>query len=237
MNKVVTIRPHEIFASLENHSSNTFIKMVVPSINNGIGYGSPNFLETICILSLLKLKNPEYIFEFGTFTGQFATQFAANIPDAKVFTLDIPKSELASLSSPEVHNEHSRVEDNNLREISTDIGGIIIDRAKSEPYHANITRMLHNSTTVDTLAMGLNKFFDFIFIDGGHDYNTIKSDTQKAYEMSRDNALIVWHDYTSPTHTDVKRFIDEISMTQTIYHIGDTTVAFSWTGFPTQIRT
>ncbi|MEI9902686.1 MAG: hypothetical protein WDN06_00885 [Asticcacaulis sp.] len=152
MSKVITIRPHKIFAALDDAGANTLVSLVVPSLNGGVGYGSPDFLETICLLSLLKLKRPQRIFEFGTYTGQGATQFAANAPDAEVVTLDIPPEEFAALSTPMPDNDYSRVEDNQLRETSTRISGIIIDRAASEPYHGRIRRILHNSLTLDVAA-------------------------------------------------------------------------------------
>ena len=231
MSQVTTIRPHVLFARLDEAKSNTLVSLVVPSLNKGIGYGSPDFLETICLLALLKLRNPRRIFEFGTYTGQGATQFAANAPEAEVVTLDIPPEELAALSNPTPDNQHSRVEDNDLRDTSARISGIIIDRAADEPYHGRIRRLLHNSMTLDVAAQGLSQGFDFIFIDGGHDYATVRSDTEKAFEMARGKALIAWHDYTSPTHTDVQRYIDELSESRKIYHIGNTTVAFSWEDF------
>lgn len=231
MTRVITIRPHQLFARLDDASTNSFVSLVVPSLNKGLGYGSPDFLETICLLSLLKLRRPQRIFEFGTFTGQGASQFAANAPDAEVVTLDIPPEELALLSQPSPDNQSSLVEDNDLREISSRISGIIIDRAASEPWHGNIRRLLHNSLTLDVEAHGLTEAFDFIFIDGGHDYVSVRNDTEKAFHMARGKALIAWHDYTSPTHTDVKRYIDELSESRTIYHIGNTTVAFTWDDF------
>lgn len=57
----------------------------------------------------------------------------------------------------------------------------------------NITRILHNSLTLDFST--INKKFDVIFIDGDHTFNGVKSDTQNCFNLLKDdNSVIVWHD-------------------------------------------
>ena len=42
----------------------------------------------------------------------------------------------------------------------------------------------------------LNKKFDLIFIDGDHNFATVRNDTAKMFELLKDeNSIIVWHDY------------------------------------------
>lgn len=54
---------------------------------------------------------------------------------------------------------------------------------------------------------------DFVFIDGGHDYLTVLSDTQLAMEMVglRGGGVIVWHDYNHHPEICVKRVVDELN--------------------------
>lgn len=230
MSRVLSVRPHQLFAKLDNASANTFVNLLVPSLNGGVGYGSPDFLETICLMALVKMRAPKRIFEFGTFTGHTTAQLAANAPLAEVVTLDIPSEELAALSPVNTGNQ-GQAEDNDLREISSRISGIVIDRAATEPWHSHIRRLRQNSLTLDVAVQGFSQSFDFIFVDAGHDYDSVRNDTEKAYEMAGPGAMIVWHDYGSRTHPDVKRYLDELSETRSLYHIGNTTLAFWWDGF------
>lgn len=58
----------------------------------------------------------------------------------------------------------------------------------------NVTHIGHDSHSFDFTSF--TKGFDLIFIDGGHYYEDIKNDTQKAFGLLRNNSsVIVWHDY------------------------------------------
>lgn len=70
----------------------------------------------------------------------------------------------------------------------------------------------------------------FIFIDGDHSYNGVKTDTERALEYFKSNhinGMIVWHDYseTHPSWVQVKRYVDELSKTYDINVYKDTWVA------------
>lgn len=57
----------------------------------------------------------------------------------------------------------------------------------------NVTHIEANSMTFDFAK--LDEKFDVIFIDGDHTYEGVKSDTQNAFKLLRDeNSVIVWHD-------------------------------------------
>lgn len=49
---------------------------------------------------------------------------------------------------------------------------------------------------------------DMVFIDGTHDYNSVKRDISKW--MDNRNILLSGHDYGDPVHVDVKRAVDEL---------------------------
>ena len=51
---------------------------------------------------------------------------------------------------------------------------------------------------------------DFIFIDGGHDYEVVKNDTQKAMKMLSSQGTIVWDDY-NPSFPGVFRYVNEFA--------------------------
>lgn len=52
---------------------------------------------------------------------------------------------------------------------------------------------------------------DLVFIDGGHDYETVRSDTRLAEEIVRPGGVIVWHDYNAVPGIGVRRLIDELN--------------------------
>jgi hypothetical protein len=59
---------------------------------------------------------------------------------------------------------------------------------------SNVSHIGHNSLTFDFASLG--KKFDLIFIDGDHSYEAVKSDTQNAFSLLKDeSSAIVWHDY------------------------------------------
>ena len=74
--------------------------------------------------------------------------------------------------------------------------------------------------------------FDLIFIDGGHTYSVVKSDTEKAFEMISDRGIIIWHDYSNLTgNTILWRVFAGIldgcpkEKLQNLYHISNTMCA------------
>ncbi len=65
---------------------------------------------------------------------------------------------------------------------------------------------------------------DLIFIDGGHDFATVKSDTENAFELIRTDrrSCILWHDYGNPEYSALTDYLDELSQRLEIFHIEDT---------------
>jgi len=59
---------------------------------------------------------------------------------------------------------------------------------------------LYKGYTQDTLE---KNSFDFVYIDGGHSYDTVKHDYEKLYESK----VVVFDDYNLP---DVKKYVDEM---------------------------
>ena len=69
---------------------------------------------------------------------------------------------------------------------------------------------LHTGLTTTTLKDPVS--FDFVYIDGGHSYETVKHD----YSMVKDSKLIVFDDANLP---DVKKFLDELSLSIDIEYL------------------
>lgn len=52
--------------------------------------------------------------------------------------------------------------------------------------------------------------FDFIFLDGDHRYDAVKSDVLHAITLASKNGIIAGHDYTHSDWPGVKKAVDEI---------------------------
>jgi hypothetical protein len=75
-----------------------------------------------------------------------------------------------------------------------------------------------------------------VFIDGGHDLDTVASDTRNAFELVRRDrrAAILWHDYANPDYPELSAHLQALSAERPIYHIGDTMLC-AWFGDPTSV--
>ena len=52
--------------------------------------------------------------------------------------------------------------------------------------------------------------FDMVFIDGGHDYETVKGDILGYRPLVREGGILCGHDYSGKYHPEVKRAVDEL---------------------------
>src|SRR5438105_2833642 len=67
----------------------------------------------------------------------------------------------------------------------------------------------------------LKRSVDFIFIDAGHEYTMVRSDSLKAMEMIRPGGVILWHDYCFP-HPGVGAWLNEMSQTTPLWTVAET---------------
>ena len=81
-----------------------------------------------------------------------------------------------------------------------------------------------NSLQLDTAPFAGQ--MDFIYIDGAHDYETVKVDTANAIKMLSPGGLIVWDDY-NPASSGVFNCVNEFaSNSKNVFHIKGTKLAF-----------
>jgi len=52
--------------------------------------------------------------------------------------------------------------------------------------------------------------YDFAFIDGAHDYKSVKRDIVKCLEVLKPDGLLAFHDFKHPSHPGVEEAIDEL---------------------------
>jgi len=70
---------------------------------------------------------------------------------------------------------------------------------------------------------------DVVFVDAGHTYPYVKSDTENALSMLRPGGVILWHDYLQVLHPDVTQCLYEYRLAGLpIYHLRGTTLALHY---------
>lgn len=226
---IVPIRPKVLFRKIEERfpDRNVGFKVNIPSSE----IGGMTLLESAVLVSLVTLFDCRRLFEFGTFRGATTLLLAENTPDeARITTLDIPKENAPGLEG-DAGKVLSSGDDNDafLRQRFLAEDAPCIHRAPPA-VRAKIEQRYQDSTTLDPAAQGLASAFDFVFIDGGHDYATIASDTRNALAMAAPDAVIAWHDFESKIHGDVTRFLGEYGRENRVYHVENTMVAFQLRG-------
>ena len=188
----------------------------VPSNNKIVGMTS-NY-EAWIISSLSKVSKT--IFEFGTCSGKTTYLMALNSPEsAKIISLTLRPENLGNI---EKNNLDNKISFRNIINESI-YKNFLFTGSELEN---KIDVIFQNSLEFDETQY--NNFFDLIFIDGGHTYSVVKSDTQKAFKMINKNGIILWHDYVpgKTSAKDVVKLINEISQEKKIYNIKDTSLCY-----------
>lgn len=150
----------------------------------GIANGNIQVQELVFICSLVHQLQPQSCFEIGTFDGRTTLNVAANAgPDARVYTLDLPRAAMRSTALPLEEDEKLYI-DKDL------IGG----RFAGTEFASRITQLCGDSAAFDFGPYEGKQ--DFVFVDGSHSYEYVLSDSRAALKLLRpDGGIILWHDY------------------------------------------
>ena len=182
------------------------------------GGGLYSSLLEIAALGLLTCyRQPESIFEFGTFRGRTALNFALNSPeDSVVYTLDLPDDQRLN-ATKQACPDDARI----IQQCRTGID------FRGTPFETKIRQLYGNSLTFD-FSPFIGKI-DIVFIDGAHHYSAVRSDTENALKLLRPGGMIIWHDFANyGDYHDVTRAILEIFPGEEILQIEDTQLAVYW---------
>lgn len=206
---VVYIKPKVLFLKTEARSPfPTPMNIYMPPS----GIGSITLLEASALVALTKIIEPKVIFEFGTFLGYSTALFLKNSSsNCRVISVDLGDVAEA-VSSAENYSEaelrrDDKKNDDHLRLVQSRRGPFYLN-GLSEIDQARLTLIHQDSRNLDIGSHGLEGHVDLVFIDGGHDLDTIKSDSALAASMIGEDGVIIWHDFKSQIHGDVTRYID-----------------------------
>ncbi len=213
------IRPYKIFTLLEVPTPERIVNVTLPSRR---GQGGTSLLETLLIIAATRIVNARRVFEIGTFLGSNTLNMALNLPDdAKIFTLDLDEQHATNLQ--QLPEDAPLTKLHLASQSSLDFRGTAVA--------GKISTLIGNSTAFDFSAW--KRSVDFSFIDGGHDFMTVKSDTENALEMTviERPSCIMWHDYRSWEYPALTCYLDDLSKERDIFHIEDTTLC-AWFNDP-----
>ena len=209
--------PKKISENLLGPGDNLIIQSFsVPSSYNVVGMTSD--YESWILSCLSKVSNN--IFEFGTCSGKNTMLMALNSKEScRITSLTLNQNQSKKLSLDKKDNNISHR--NIMNESNYDkflFSGKEIEK--------KIEIIFIDSREFDTRKY-LCKF-DLIFIDGGHTYSVVKSDTEKAFEMISDRGIIIWHDYVVGKESckDICKLINEIEKEKKIFQIKDTSMCY-----------
>ena len=175
--------------------------------------GNASRLEILVIASLASsLDKGENVLEIGTFDGKTTINCANNLLESKVYTIDLPENKSEdSLDRNEEYLDYDKFLINNK-----------IRANKKFENHNNIEQIYADSTKYDFNLIN----FSLAFIDGGHDYNTVKLDTENCIKYIKKPGIILWHDYDVTNPVGV--YLRNISKNTKIYWINDTRMCISY---------
>lgn len=146
--------------------------------------GNVSELELILLSRLAREANACAIFEIGTFDGRTTLNLAANSPpDARVYTLDLPREWMERTAW--------KVEPQERQFVDKPESGA---RFRGTPYASRIVQLYGDSATFD-----FGQFYDsidLVFVDASHAYEYVVNDSLQALRLLRNGrGTIVWHDY------------------------------------------
>ena len=155
---------------------------------------------------------PKTVFEIGTYKGRTALNFAANSPgDCLVYTMDLPKNQIDTSTLGCADKKIAESSDPDLE-------------YRHHPLSNKIKQLYANSLTYD-----FTDFYekcDIIYIDGGHSYECVSSDTKNALKMVTQGGVIIWHDYLNAgEYYPVTQVVDSLRFTHHVYRIENTQLA------------
>jgi predicted O-methyltransferase YrrM len=144
-------------------------------------------VEHYCLAAIAAVREPQNIFEIGTFDGATSLLLARMVPKAEIYTLDLPAKS----------TEHQAVERAQIR---------ASESFALAPEGARITQLYGDSRMFD-FSPYYNKM-DLVIVDGSHEAECVIPDTENALRMVAEGGMVVWDDYR-PRFPDVVAAVDD----------------------------
>lgn len=198
---IQTVNGTEILASHD-------IELTLRRFPYSAGNVSPYEQLMICTLAILHLDPGDNFLEIGTFNGVITYNIANNLPTgSKVFTIDLPHSETG---------QNAGYSEGDL--------DIIRSRERQEKVHLDLENV--EQIYADSAEFDFSKIdFSVAFIDGGHHYDIVKSDTQNVLRNASRPGLVMWHDFHA--QNSVARVLREVANNLEVVNVESTSLGFA----------
>jgi hypothetical protein len=142
---------------------------------------SVSLLEMMGLILLMKRIEASNVFEFGTYKGVSVTQMALNAAgNGRVLTLDLPDAQFDT--------RFGRLDAEDAELVNEKGRGILVP----PEIRPSITFLKEDSATFDERPYW--EEMDFVFVDGAHNREYVKNDSEKGWRMLRKGGIIAWHD-------------------------------------------
>lgn len=166
------------------------------------------------IAALVGALGAQTFFEIGTSLGRTAWTVAHHNPELQIWTLDVAPAESVDHTALELG-----ADDRAYFRPPDRCGEAFKGTAES----GRITQLWGDSATFDYAPYAGR--MDFVYVDGAHSYDYVRSDSQRALELLSPRGTIVWDDYV--TGPGVYQYLGELapSLGEPIYHLIDTRMA------------
>jgi methyltransferase family protein len=166
----------------------------------GWRWGHPYNDNALIFLCHLAAAGYRPIVEFGTFDGRTAFNLALNAGDSTVTTIDLPGADDGSNVEGRLYGGYD--------------SGACIRRAP-EAVRARIREIKSDSRQVD--LSHLYGTVRLVFIDGGHDEDVCRHDTDVALKLACAGGVVIWDDYT-PYWPGVRKVVEEVALHRELFH-------------------
>jgi predicted O-methyltransferase YrrM len=160
-----------------------FFKMYPEASNQVVPMGDVQYskwnmdpIEQYYLGAIAQVRRPQKIFEIGTFDGATSLFLARVVPDARIYTLDLPQEDLADKKLA-LGRAHARA----------------ASRFGSTAEADRITQLYGDSREFD-FSPYYDKI-DLVIVDGSHEADCVIPDTENALRMVAPGGMVVWDDY------------------------------------------
>ncbi|HEV2819689.1 MAG TPA: class I SAM-dependent methyltransferase [Solirubrobacteraceae bacterium] len=189
-------------------------KREIPCVQEAVVEGYIDDHQRLMLAALARGLHCRSFFEIGTNRGRTAWTVARNNPQLQVYTLDVPaQAEISSMALG--------LDTDDLNAFRP--GEVCGEAFRGTPEAERITQLLGDSATFDFSAHvgGV----DFVYVDGAHTYDYVRTDTHNALQMLSPTGTIAWDDYGS--NPDVYSLVNELapSLDRPVYHVFGTRMA------------
>jgi predicted O-methyltransferase YrrM len=154
--------------------------------------GNTSSLEQLILISIAKQRNCKRVFEMGTFDGKTSANFALNLPDAEIVTIDLPADQVDRTSLPIGRYDMTYIKKDRIGGKATEFKGIV---------------QLYG----DTAKFDFSPWYgtcDLVFVDACHEYEYVLNDSEIALKLLVEGGVVLWHDYGSSP--GVTRVLNEL---------------------------